>query len=172
MNAEKHRQQEQHNNGAANEPEDRSWDPECGPGVEVGPAHERTEVQRLRVVNSTGTEFYSTPEETWTWLETRPTPALNASPQHERKQRCPRSNKMQTTYGGGPPAADEIQTARRQALEAAAMIGRGAGRSEATSPQSTQREDEHSDSDSATASSSQSSALLPRVTPSTADEII
>ncbi|KAJ1161904.1 hypothetical protein NDU88_002384 [Pleurodeles waltl] len=46
MNAEKHRQQEQHNNGAANEPEDRSWDPECGPGVEVGRACERTEMQR------------------------------------------------------------------------------------------------------------------------------
>ncbi|KAJ1115713.1 hypothetical protein NDU88_003935 [Pleurodeles waltl] len=45
INAEKHQQQEQHNNGAANKPEGRSWDPECGLGVEVGPAREQTEVQ-------------------------------------------------------------------------------------------------------------------------------
>ncbi|KAJ1137082.1 hypothetical protein NDU88_003495 [Pleurodeles waltl] len=45
MNAEKHRQQEQHNNRAANKLVGRSWDPECGPEAEVGPARERTDVE-------------------------------------------------------------------------------------------------------------------------------
>ncbi|KAJ1125393.1 hypothetical protein NDU88_003825 [Pleurodeles waltl] len=61
MNAEKHRQQEQHNNRAANELVGRSWDPECRPGAEVGPARKRTEVLMwTRVHRRSGGEGRST----------------------------------------------------------------------------------------------------------------
>ncbi|KAJ1155581.1 hypothetical protein NDU88_008310 [Pleurodeles waltl] len=112
------------------------------------------------------------PEETWTWVEARSTSLLSADPQHGARRRHPKSGTRRTTYRSDPPTAEKTQKERRQAMEAAAMTGGGAGRSEASSPQSTQREDEHLGSDNETMTSSRSSVLLPMVTPGTADEII
>ncbi|KAJ1083002.1 hypothetical protein NDU88_003163 [Pleurodeles waltl] len=127
---------------------------------------------RLRVVAPSGTELYSTPVETWAWLESRLTSEPNANPQHRVKRRRPRPTRHQPTYRRDPLTMDEALNERRQAMEAAARIGGATRRSAITPPRSPQKEDEHSDSDSETAMSTHASILLPMITPGTADEII
>ncbi|KAJ1197608.1 hypothetical protein NDU88_001464 [Pleurodeles waltl] len=99
---------------------------------------------RLRVVAPSGTEFFSTPEETWAWLESRPISETNASSQHRVKRRRPRPTKHQSAYRRDPLTMDEALNERRQAMEEAARIG-GATRRKGTSPpRSPRKEDEHS----------------------------
>ncbi|KAJ1081301.1 hypothetical protein NDU88_001483 [Pleurodeles waltl] len=124
---------------------------------------------RLRVVNPTGTEFFSTPEDTWSWLESQTTPDPTNISQHDKKRRRPRSRRRQVTHKSDPPNPDEVQKESRRVVEAVAMLGEGTRRSNMASPLSSQKEDDHSDSDNENATSTQSSVILSVITPGTAD---
>ncbi|KAJ1165685.1 hypothetical protein NDU88_006102 [Pleurodeles waltl] len=127
---------------------------------------------KLRVVTPTGTELLSTPEDTWSWLETHTTSDPTNDSQQDKKQRRHRSRRRQATPKRTPPNPDEVQTERQRVVEAVAMLGEGPRRSNMASPLSSQKEDDHLDSDNETATSTQSSGILPMITPGTADDII
>ncbi|KAJ1177096.1 hypothetical protein NDU88_002358 [Pleurodeles waltl] len=127
---------------------------------------------RLRMVTPTGTMFFSTPEDAWSWLESQTTPDLTNNAQQDKKLRCTRSRGRQITQRSDPPNPDEVRKERRRVVEAVAMLGGRARRSNIASPSSSQKGDDHSDSDNGTQISTQSSIIMPMITPGTSDEII
>ncbi|KAJ1201792.1 hypothetical protein NDU88_005598 [Pleurodeles waltl] len=68
---------------------------------------------RLRVVAPTGTEFFSTSEEAWAWLETHSAPDPNTNLQRSKNRQRPRSRRGQTAHRVGPPTPDEVQEERQ-----------------------------------------------------------
>ncbi|KAJ1207429.1 hypothetical protein NDU88_002820 [Pleurodeles waltl] len=105
---------------------------------------------RLRVVTPTGTMFFSTLEDAWSWLESQATLDLTNNAQQDKKRRRTRSRRRQVTQRSDPPNPDEVRKERRRVVEAVAMLGGRARGSNIASPLSSQKGDDHSDSDKLT----------------------
>ncbi|KAJ1144523.1 hypothetical protein NDU88_010821 [Pleurodeles waltl] len=122
---------------------------------------------KLRVVTKDSTQFFTTAEEVWQWIDLLPhegngPPAQG--PEHGRR----RGAKRNTARIVNSPSPVEMQTERRKAMEAAASLS-GSDRG---SQVQTAADCEPSDSDHESETSQVSDRSGPAITPGTSDCII
>ncbi|KAJ1171566.1 hypothetical protein NDU88_003427 [Pleurodeles waltl] len=122
---------------------------------------------KLRVVTKEGTQFFTTAEEVWQWLDQLPQEGNGPPgqvPGHGRK----REAKRKTAHTVNSPSHGEMQTERRKAMEAAASLNGSDRGSQVQSAANC----EPSDSEHESESSRVSDGSGPVITPGTSDCII
>ncbi|KAJ1200990.1 hypothetical protein NDU88_004808 [Pleurodeles waltl] len=121
---------------------------------------------RLRIVTISGAQFFSTAEETWSWIDEQTTGDKNHSPENRHSDRKGK-HKQNNSSRRNSPSPLEILKERQKAMEAAASLSG----SDHGSPKQSQDDIEQSESEQESELSLASDKQGPDVNPGTSDII-